>query len=178
MAAADTFGRALAEAGIGLVYGGASVGTMGAVADAALGAGGDVYGVIPRQLVDREIAHAGLTQLFEVSDMHQRKARMAELADGFVALPGGAGTLEELFEVWTWSQLGLHDKPVGLLDVQGYYQKLSPMLDHMVAEGFLQAAHRNALQSDADPMALLDKLAAAQHPEPKWLPGNASAAQT
>lgn len=168
LSAAETFGQTLAEAGVGLVYGGASVGTMGALADAALAAGGRVYGVIPRQLIDREVAHPNVTELFEVADMHQRKAKMAELADGFVALPGGAGTLEELFEVWTWSQLGLHDKPVGLLDVQGYYQKLSPMLEHMVGEGFLRSRHRNALQMDADPHDLLVKLAEAHHPEPKW----------
>src|SRR5690349_4445705 len=115
---------------------------MGVVADAALKAGGEVYGVIPRALVDREIAHTGLTELFVVADMHERKARMADLADGFIALPGGAGTLEELFEVWTWAQLGLHTKPLGLLDVDGFYEPLATMLDHMVEEGFLSAAKR------------------------------------
>lgn len=150
------------------MYGGASVGTMGALADAALAAGGAVHGVIPRQLVDREVGHPGLTQLFEVADMHQRKAKMADLADAFVALPGGAGTLEELFEVWTWSQLGLHTKPVGLLDVQGYYSRLAPMLDHMVDEQFLAREHRDALQTDADPQVLLDRLARTPAPAPKW----------
>lgn len=158
----------LAEAGIGLVYGGASVGTMGVLADATLAAGGSVHGVIPRQLIDRELAHPGLTELFEVADMHQRKAKMAELADAFVALPGGAGTLEELFEVWTWSQLGLHDKPVGLLDVQEYYTRLTPFLEHMVAEEFLRREHRDALQMDADPRGLLKRLAQTSAPAPKW----------
>src|SRR5215208_6565109 len=120
-AAAAGLGRLLAERGIGLVYGGASVGTMGIVADAALAAGGEVVGVIPQALVDREMAHAGLTDLRVVADMHQRKATMADLSDGFVALPGGAGTMEELFEVWTWALLGLHAKPIGLLDVNGFY---------------------------------------------------------
>jgi uncharacterized protein (TIGR00730 family) len=166
-AAAD-FGRLLAERGLGLVYGGATVGTMGVIADAALAAGGQVYGVIPKQLVDWEIAHRGLTQLYEVDDMHRRKAKMADLADAFVALPGGAGTLEELFEVWTWAQLGLHNKPIGLLDVDGYYSRLWPMLDHMVAEGFLRPEYRDSLQLDADPQRLLDELAEVETPEPKW----------
>lgn len=166
-AAAD-FGRLLAGRGIGLVYGGATVGTMGVVADAALTAGGQVYGVIPKQLVDWEIAHRGVTELYEVDDMHQRKAMMSDLADAFVALPGGAGTLEELFEVWTWAQLGLHAKPIGLLDVDGYYSRLWPMLDHMVAEGFLRPDYRDALQLDADPVRLLEKLAAVESPEPKF----------
>lgn len=166
-AAAD-FGRLLAGRGIGLVYGGATVGTMGVVADAALTAGGQVYGVIPKQLVDWEIAHRGVTELYEVDDMHQRKAMMSDLADAFVALPGGAGTLEELFEVWTWAQLGLHAKPIGLLDVDGYFSRLWPMLDHMVAEGFLRPDYRDALQRDADPVRLLEKLAAVESPEPKF----------
>jgi uncharacterized protein (TIGR00730 family) len=158
LAAAAALGQTLAEAGFGLVYGGASVGTMGALADAVLPANGEVHGVIPAQLVERELAHPGLTELIEVSDMHRRKATMAELADAFVALPGGAGTLEEFFEVWTWSLLGLHHKPVGLLDVGGYFEKLWAMLDAMVHEGFLRAEHRDALQTDSDPRALLTKL--------------------
>jgi uncharacterized protein (TIGR00730 family) len=174
--AAAGLGRLLAERGIGLVYGGATVGTMGVIADATLEAGGEVYGVIPRQLVDRELAHRGLTALYEVADMHERKARMAELADAFVALPGGAGTLEELFEVWTWSQLGLHTKPIGLLDVAGYYHRLRPMLDHMVAEGFLRAEYRDALVIASEPVALLADLLAAEPPPSKWDGMAASAA--
>jgi uncharacterized protein (TIGR00730 family) len=166
--AAAGLGRLFAERGIGLVYGGAAVGTMGILADATLAAGGAVYGVIPTQLVDREIAHPGLTELYEVATMHQRKARMEELSDGFVALPGGAGTLEELFEVWTWAQLGLHDKPIGLLDVEGYYSRMTPLLDHMVAEEFLRPEYRGALQIDTDPVALLEKMAAVRPPGPKW----------
>jgi uncharacterized protein (TIGR00730 family) len=153
--AAARLGRLLAERRIGVVYGGASVGTMGVVADAALGAGGEVVGVIPQTLVDREVAHAGLTALHVVADMHERKALMAELSDGFIALPGGAGTLEELFEVWTWAQLGLHTKPIGLLDVAGFYAPLAVMLDHMVDEGFLAAANRDLVVRDPDPVALL-----------------------
>lgn len=166
--AAATLGELLADRGIGLVYGGATVGTMGVIADATLSAGGEAYGVIPQQLVDREIAHRGLTELYEVADMHQRKAKMAELADAFIALPGGAGTLEELFEVWTWAQLGLHSKPIGLLDVAGYYDRMRPMLDHMVAEGFLKPEYRDALQIDADPETLLKRLGTAPTPGPKW----------
>ena len=157
--AAARLGRLLAESGIGVVYGGASVGTMGVVADAALGAGGEVVGVIPQALVDREVAHTGLTDLHVVADMHERKALMAELSDGFIALPGGAGTLEELFEVWTWAQLGLHTKPIGLLDVAGFYEPLAVLLDHMVAEGFLAATNRDLVVRDPDPAALLTALA-------------------
>ncbi|GGL71842.1 cytokinin riboside 5'-monophosphate phosphoribohydrolase [Microlunatus endophyticus] len=166
--AAAGLGRILAGRGIGLVYGGATVGTMGVIADAVLEAGGEVHGVIPTQLFEREIAHTGLTQLHEVGNMHQRKALMAELADGFIALPGGAGTLEELFEVWTWSQLGLHSKPIGLLDVEGFYSRMTPFLDHIVAEGFLRSRYRDAIQIDADATRLLDKLAGVRPPEPKW----------
>jgi uncharacterized protein (TIGR00730 family) len=153
--AARALGRQLADSRIGLVYGGAQVGTMCEIADAALAAGGEVVGVIPQQLVDREIAHTGLSQLHVVTSMHERKAMMAKLSDGFIALPGGAGTLEELFEVWTWGQLGLHAKPVGLLDVDGYFRHLRALLDHMVAEEFLSAAHRDALIIDGDPATLL-----------------------
>ena len=164
---AATLGRLLAERGIGLVYGGATVGTMGVIANAALAAGGDVYGVIPQQLVEREIAHRGLTELYEVADMHQRKAKMAELADAFIALPGGAGTMEELFEVWTWLQIGIHDKPIGLLDVESYYSRLEALLDHMVEEGFVKPQYRAALQVDADPVRLIDRLSSATTPAPK-----------
>jgi uncharacterized protein (TIGR00730 family) len=143
--AARELGGALAAEGIALVYGGASVGLMGVVADAALDAGADVVGVIPQALVDREIAHPRVADLRVVGSMHERKALMADLADGFVALPGGMGTLEELFEVYTWTQLGLHSKPLGLLDVRGYYAQLAAFLDHAVEERFLTPEHREML---------------------------------
>jgi uncharacterized protein (TIGR00730 family) len=155
--AATALGKELAQRGIGLVYGGASVGTMGAVADAALAAGGEVIGVIPEALSQVEIAHAGLTELHVVPDMHQRKAKMAALSDAFLALPGGAGTLEELFEVWTWAQLGLHTKPIGLVDVAGYYAPLMSFAEHMVTEGFLGTGYRDLLTIDADAAKLLDR---------------------
>ena len=129
------FGRAVAEAGVGIVYGGGHVGLMGVVADAALAAGGEVVGVIPRHLADQEIAHTGLTRLEIVESMHDRKARMAELADAFVALPGGVGTMEELFEAWTWGQLGLHAKPTAVLDTDGFYRHLLAQLDVMTEAG-------------------------------------------
>ncbi|MGW4483548.1 LOG family protein [Amycolatopsis sp. NPDC004368] len=167
--AATTLGKLLAQRGIGLVYGGASVGTMGAVADAALAAGGEVIGVIPEALSSVEIAHAGLTELHVVPDMHQRKAKMAALSDGFLTLPGGAGTLEELFEVWTWAQLGLHTKPIGLVDVGGYYSGLVSFADHMVTEGFLGAGYRDLLLVDADASALLDRFVDyTPSAAPKW----------
>ncbi|MFE6904755.1 TIGR00730 family Rossman fold protein [Streptomyces sp. NPDC057717] len=159
---AAKLGTLIAKNGFGLVYGGATYGTMGAVADAALEAGGEVIGVIPQHFAGSEAPHHGLTQLQVVPDMHQRKARMAELADGFVALPGGAGTLEELFEVWTWAHLGIHDKPIGLLDVAGYYSLLLRFVDHMVNEGFLHHESRDRVFVESDPVALLDKLAADQ----------------
>ncbi|WP_432849950.1 TIGR00730 family Rossman fold protein [Amycolatopsis sp. CA-161197] len=167
--AAAEMGKLLAQRGIGLVYGGASVGTMGVVADAALAAGGEVIGVIPEALSSVEIAHAGLTELHVVPDMHQRKAKMAALSDGFLTLPGGAGTLEELFEVWTWAQLGLHSKPIGLVDVGGYYGPLVSFADHMVTEGFLGAGYRDLLLIDSDVSALLDRFAEYAPPAPpKW----------
>jgi hypothetical protein len=167
---ADALGRLLAERGLGLVYGGARVGLMGAVADGALAAGGEVVGVIPRQLVEHEIAHTGLSELHEVTTMHERKALMAELSDAVVALPGGTGTLDELFELFTWSQLGLHRMPIGLLDVAGYWQPLLALLDHLVAERFLRAEHRQTLLVDRDAGALLDALASYRHAAPyKWL---------
>ena len=166
--AARELGGALAAEGIGLVYGGASVGTMGAVADAALAAGGRVTGVIPRSLVDREIAHPGLTDLRVVADLHERKATMAELSDAFLALPGGAGTLEELFEVYTWAQLGLHTKPIALLDVDGYYQPLLRMLDHMTEQGFLRREYRDMLIVGTDPSGVLDRYAEHRAPREKW----------
>ena len=131
--------------GVGIVYGGASVGLMGVVADAALAAGGEVIGVIPEHLFDREIAHAGLTRLDTVVGMHARKARMAELSDAFIALPGGAGTLEELFEVWTWGQIGLHAKPVAVADFDGFYQPMIAQLNVMVASGYITQAYMSKL---------------------------------
>lgn len=155
LAAASGLGRLLAGEGIGLVYGGARVGLMGALADAALEAGGEVIGVIPQALVEREIAHPGLSELHVVGSMHERKAQMAERSDGFVALPGGMGTLEELFEVYTWTQLGLHAKPLGLLDVRGYYARLAAFLDHAVAERFVTAEHRAMLVVEERAEALI-----------------------
>lgn len=160
--AAAAMGRSLAERGMTLVYGGGAVGLMGVVADAALAAGGQVIGIIPQSLKDAEIGHAGLTRLEVVDGMHARKARMAELADAFVALPGGLGTLEELFEVWTWGQLGYHAKPLGLLDVGGFYAGLGQFLDHLVEEGFVRAQYREMLQREATPEALLERLEAWQ----------------
>jgi hypothetical protein len=169
-AAADELGRLIAQRGLGLVYGGARVGLMGAVADGALAAGGEVIGVIPRQLVEHEIAHTGLTDLREVTTMHERKALMADLSDAVIALPGGTGTLDELFELFTWSQLGLIRMPIGLLDVAGYWQPLLAMLDHMVAERLLRAEHRNTLLVSTDASVLLDQLAGYEHrATDKWL---------
>jgi uncharacterized protein (TIGR00730 family) len=150
----------LAERGIGLVYGGGRVGLMGVLADTALAAGGEVIGVMPQALVDREIAHEGLTELRVVASMHERKALMAELSDAFVAVPGGIGTLEELIEIYTWSQLGIHAKPCGVLNVDGYYDHLAAFLDHAVAAGFLKAEHRAVLSVASEPSELLERLAA------------------
>lgn len=146
----------LATRGITVVYGGAAVGTMGIVADAALEAGGDVIGVIPSDLFSVEVPHQGLTGLHLVADMHERKAKMAELSDAFLVLPGGAGTLEELFEVWTWAQIGLHDKPIGLVDTDGFYQPLMRMVEHMVAEEFLRPEGGELIRISADPGELVD----------------------
>jgi uncharacterized protein (TIGR00730 family) len=152
-------GRILAARGLGLVYGGARVGLMGALADAALEAGGEVVGVIPGALVDREVAHTGLTDLRVVASMHERKAVMAELSDGFIALPGGWGTWEELFEILTWGQLGLHRKPCGLLNVQGYFDPLLELMAHAVEEGFVRAEHGSTIPCETSPEALLARLA-------------------
>ena len=169
-ASAQELGGLIAQRGLGLVYGGASVGLMGAVADGALAAGGEVIGVIPRQLVEREIAHSGLTDLREVTTMHERKALMADLSDAVIALPGGTGTLDELFELFTWSQLGLHRMPIGLLDVVGYWQPLMAMLDHMVTERLLRAEHRDTLLVDEDASALLHRLERYEHrAADKWM---------
>jgi uncharacterized protein (TIGR00730 family) len=156
--AARAFGRALADAKLTLVYGGGRVGLMGAVADAMLDAGGHAIGVIPQLLVDKEVGHHGLPELHVVANMHERKKMMADLADAFVALPGGVGTLEELFEAYTWAQLGYHRKPVGLLNVAGYYDPLLTMLRHTADEGFMRAAYVDMLQVDSDIGALIDKL--------------------
>lgn len=142
---ARAFGTEMARRGITLIYGGGKVGLMGAVADALLAAGGKVVGVIPRQLVEREVAHPGLTEMHVVETMHQRKTRMYELSDAFVALPGGFGTMDEMFEMLTWAQLGLHRYPCAFLDVRGYYAPLREMMDHMVHEGFVRAEHRESL---------------------------------
>lgn len=166
--AARRLGELLAARGVGVVYGGASIGLMGALADAALAGGGEVIGVMPRALVEKEIAHPRLSDLRVVDDMHARKAMMASLADGFVALPGGAGTLEELFEVWTWAQLGFHAKPCGLLDAGGYYSALTVFLDHMVREGFIHPTHRAMLTISDDPRQLLDRFAAYVPPPAKF----------
>ena len=160
--------RALAGNGIGLVYGGASVGLMGAIADAALDAGGEVVGVIPQALVDREIAHTGLSDLQVVGSMHERKARMAELADAFVALPGAAGTLEELFEAWTWGMLGLHAKPAVLVDVDGFWQPLLAQLRRMVDDGYLDGRRLDALGVVTDAEELLAFVERYEHPARKW----------
>jgi uncharacterized protein (TIGR00730 family) len=168
LAAATDLGRLLAGRGIGLVYGGARVGTMGAVADAALAVGGEVIGVLPRNLMRKEVPHRGLTELRVVDDMHQRKAAMSELADGFLVLPGGAGTLEELFEVWTWAQLGLHTKPIGLVDVHGFYQPLLRMVEHITEAGFLLPEYAGILAVDPDPNVLLDRFVHYRAPARKW----------
>ena len=163
-------GRMLAQRRVALVYGGARVGLMGAAADAALEAGGRVIGVIPQALWDREVGHTDLTELLIVDTMHERKALMAERADAFVALPGGAGTLEEFFEAWTWAQLGIHAKPVALLNVDGYFDPLLAMLDQMVEARFLRPVHRRMIVVDDDPARLLARLDAYEAPDvPKWL---------
>lgn len=168
--AARELGRALAERELGLVYGGAAVGLMGELADAVLAHGGEAIGVLPRFLGAKEIAHPGLTELRFVETMHERKALMAVLASGFVALPGGIGTLEELFEIYAWAQLERHDKPCGLLNVAGYYDHLLAFLDHSVQERFVTAPHRDMLLVREDPGALLDAFERYVPPVvPKWL---------
>jgi uncharacterized protein (TIGR00730 family) len=155
---ARAVGRLLAERGIGLVYGGGRVGLMGALADSALECGGEVIGVIPRILESREVAHSGLTKLHVVETMHERKALMTELSDAFLALPGGYGTLDELFEAVTWRQLGYHDKPSGILDVDGYYEGLLAYLKRAAGDGFVHDAERATLIVDTDPAAVVDAL--------------------
>jgi uncharacterized protein (TIGR00730 family) len=163
--------RLLVADGIGVVYGGGGVGLMGALADAVLAEGGDITGVIPRALVDREIAHPEVTDMRMVASMHERKALMAELADAFVALPGGLGTLEELFEVYTWAQLGLHRKPCALLNVQGYYDGIVGFLADAVEERFVRQEHREMLLVEREPRALLERLRGFEPDAvlPKWI---------
>jgi uncharacterized protein (TIGR00730 family) len=160
LGAARTVGAAIARRGWGVVYGGASVGSMGALADAALAAGGEVQGVMPQSMVDRELAHTGLTRLWIVGTMHERKARMHELADAFLALPGGCGTLDETFEAVTWMQLGLHRKPVGFLDTAGFWQPIARWFERAVAEGFVPDMHARAIVFAEDVESMLDRLAA------------------
>lgn len=168
--AARNLGRLLARDGIALVYGGGSVGLMGEVADAVLGAGGEVIGVIPHALWAREVGHRGLTDLRIVETMHERKAMMADLADAFIALPGGLGTLEEIFEIWTWAQLGLHAKPVGFLDVNGFYAPLMQFLDRAVRERFLKEPHRAIALVDSDAERMLTRFEQWQPPRvEKWI---------
>jgi uncharacterized protein (TIGR00730 family) len=169
--AAEELGRVLVAEGIGLVYGGGKVGLMGRLADAVLAEGGEAIGVLPEALMAREIGHPGLDDLRVVGSMHERKALMADLADGFVALPGGLGTVEELFEVYTWAQLGLHRKPCALLDVDGYYEGIASFLAHAVEERFLREDHRAMLMVETQPRALIERLRRFE-PEaavPKWI---------
>jgi uncharacterized protein (TIGR00730 family) len=168
--AAETLGHELAGRGWGLVYGGGKVGIMGAVADATLAADGEVVGVIPQALMQKELGHTGITKLEVVSSMHERKKRMADLADGFVALPGGLGTLEEIFETLTWAQLGIHSKPCAFLNVEGYYDPLLEFLDRSVGERFVRAAHREMVLVENSPAALLDRIEAYDAPRiEKWM---------
>ena len=167
--AAEALGQELAARRIGVVYGGASVGLMGVLADAVLAGGGEVIGVMPEAMVKRELAHRNLTRLHIVATMHERKALMADLSDGFIALPGGPGTLDEFFEAWTWGQLGLHRNPIGLLDTDGYFDHLLAFTDEMVAAGFLRPDHRAMVHAAASPAALLDLFARYEPPEEKWV---------
>ncbi|MDP9201960.1 MAG: TIGR00730 family Rossman fold protein [Gemmatimonadota bacterium] len=168
--AARSFGKLLAERGIGIVYGGSNVGLMAALADAMADELGDIIGVIPRMLVEREVANTTLSDLRIVSSMHERKAMMAELADGFVALPGGIGTLEEFFETWTWGQLGMHTKPCGLLNVAGYFDPLLEFLDRAVDEKFVRDVHRAMVVVESDPSELLARFESYEPPRVvKWI---------
>lgn len=159
--AARALGATMAARGIGLIYGGGRLGLMGVVADAVLDAGGEAHGVIPQALTELEVAHRGLTDLDVVTSMHERKARMTELCDAFLALPGGIGTLDEMFEAWTWNALGYHAKPLALLDVAGYWSSLTGFLDHAVASGFMSPSRRGQLMVARDAGEALDRLAAA-----------------
>ncbi|MED4267420.1 TIGR00730 family Rossman fold protein [Priestia megaterium] len=164
---AKNLGKELAKRNISLVYGGASVGVMGAVADAVLEAGGHVIGVMPTFLEEREISHKNLSELIVVESMHERKAKMAELVDGFITLPGGPGTLEEFFEIFTWAQLGLHQKPCGLLNINDYYTPLISLFNHMTEEQFLQEKYRSMALVDTEPQGLLDQFNTYQPPSVK-----------
>lgn len=167
--AAVSLGESLVSQGVALVYGGACVGLMGAVADAVVANGGEAIGVIPASLVEKELAHPGLTELHVVETMHQRKATMSELSDGFIALPGGMGTLEEMFEALTWAQLGFHQKPCALLNTEGYYQGLVSFLHTAVTEGFVKQRHLDQLLIDSQPQRLLERMAQPQpDAQPKW----------
>jgi hypothetical protein len=169
-AAAAALGQALAARGVGLVYGGGRIGLMGVLADATLAAGGEAIGVIPRALATREIAHDGLTDLHVVATMHERKALMARLSDGFIALPGGWGTLEEFFEVLTWAQLGIHGKPCGLLNIDGYFDPLLAFLQHLIDEGFVRPEYGQMISVSSDPRNLIERLASYQAPAiTRWL---------
>jgi uncharacterized protein (TIGR00730 family) len=168
--AARVLGTELARRGLGLVYGGGRVGLMGVLADAALAAGGEVIGVIPEALATREVAHAGLTELRVVGSLHERKALMAELSDGFMALPGGYGTLDELCEIVTWAQLGLHEKPCGILNVERYFDPFVAFIDRAVGEGFVRPEHQALILVENDPAALLARMAEFRPPAlPKWI---------
>jgi len=168
--AARATGQAIAGAGLKLVYGGASVGLMGIVADAALSAGGEVIGVLPKVLEDKELGHKGLTELHIVGSMHERKALMADLSDAFLALPGGAGTMEEIFEIWTWGQLGLHKKPCGFLNTGGFYDGLIGFFDHQTEEGFMKQVMRDMVKVGATPESLIGQFANYVPPAtPKWI---------
>ncbi|WP_019911562.1 TIGR00730 family Rossman fold protein [Paenibacillus sp. HW567] len=164
---AYALGKELAERNLTLIYGGAKVGLMGAVADGVLEAGGNAVGILPHFLQDREIAHQKLTELIIVNSMHERKAKMAELADGFIALPGGPGTLEEYFEIFTWAQLGLHDKPCGLLNVHHYFDPLISMFDHMAREKFMQEKYRSMVITDTAPKGILQQFLSYSPPSVK-----------
>jgi uncharacterized protein (TIGR00730 family) len=169
-AAARAFGRFCAERNVDLVYGGGRVGLMGALADGCLAAGGKIVGVIPQSLMDKELGHGGCTELHVVDSMHERKALMAERADAFVALPGGIGTFEELFEVWTWNQLGLHAKPCGLLNIAGFYDPLLAFLRHVADDGFMRTEHLSMLQATDEAATLLDRMERYEPPDvEKWL---------
>jgi uncharacterized protein (TIGR00730 family) len=169
-AKARELGKLLAERELGLVYGGGSVGLMGVVADAALTSGGDVIGVIPQKLATKELLHTGVRDMRLVRDMHERKAVMAELADAFIALPGGYGTLEELFEVITWAQLGFHRKNIGLLNIAGFFNPLVSMVNHAVTEAFIHPDHRNLIVVEQEPAALIERLQTHTMPDVrKWL---------
>ncbi|MBE0473143.1 TIGR00730 family Rossman fold protein [Rhodoferax sp.] len=168
--AARALGQALVARKLGLVYGGASIGLMGLVADTVLQLGGRAVGVIPQALARKEVVHRHLTELHVTQSMHERKTMMADLSDGFIAMPGGIGTFEEIFEIWTWAQLGIHAKPCGLLNVAGYYDALTTFLDHAAAEQFLKPPHRAMLMVEQQPQALLDRFVSYQPPDiRKWL---------